>query len=163
MCPLFSHTPSGPAGGIFSRLHWRCRYQQGGQVHSSDVHANKSCTSLGTFRAFEAPSLAHTSDQSNTSNGHDKHSFGFCSGEGHHPTQCIERLGYSIVLFLPSPCSASHSFFLHSSPTPLGYNSCSLSVGKDSLARDHCRLVDLTIGSLHISGYSRHFPSMSHT
>jgi hypothetical protein len=47
------------------------------------------------------PSLAHASDQSDTSNGYDKHSFSVRSGEGNDLTECIERLGHSVVLTRP--------------------------------------------------------------
>jgi len=112
------------------------------------VHASRSIPS--TFCAFETSFLAHISDQSNTSNGHDEHSFGIRSGEGNDPTECIEGLGHSVVLFFflclflrffpffSSSCSFFRSVVLHS---------CSLSIGKDSV-RDHCRLVDMSIPPL---------------
>ena len=85
------------------------------------------------------PSLAHASNQYNTSNGHDKHSFSIRSGEGNDLTECIKRLGHSVVLafsLLPFLFTLLFSFSL-SPPVPLSYKSCSLSIGKNCFVRDH--------------------------
>lgn len=51
-----------------------------------------------TFQFCTASSLTHTSVQSDTSNRHDKYSFGVRSSEGNDPTKCSSRLGHSVVL-----------------------------------------------------------------
>jgi hypothetical protein len=51
-----------------------------------------------TFRAFVLPFVAHASDQSNTSNGHDKHSFSIRSSKGNDSAECIKRLRYSVAV-----------------------------------------------------------------
>lgn len=88
------------------------------------------------FEIFVASSLSHASDQSNTSNRHDKYSFSICGSEGNDFTECIKRLRHSIVLILFfSTCSVCLSFLFLLFPAslfPLFYKSCSLSIGKAS-------------------------------
>ena len=105
LCPLFPHTihqvpleryfPEYVGGANVNKaakyILWRFMQTNRARLSVYPQYVLSLCT----------PSLAHASNQSNTSNGHDKHLFSICSSEGNDLTECIKRLGHSVVLAFP--------------------------------------------------------------